>query len=202
MIATWDLPNGPEEIRLLPPEDWESMRRIEAKYGPLCREIGSKHQLRDGELQAMIKRESDGYERARNREGTDDPANDGLGLLQITAAGLKRGLTDEQLFDPRTNIEVGAKHLSWIYSLPKVEGDFAKAAAIFNAGSIRDTAKNPYGMVSTGDHIDYEVRALNTWLYLKAEALRQAASVAVAHQFSTQELLDGKDNPPPTPRNT
>lgn len=193
---------------MLPPEDWGSVRRIEAKYGAMCRESGQKHQLRDGELQAMIKRESDGYERARNKEGTDDPSNDGIGLLQITDKGLKRGFTDEQLFDPKTNIEVGAKHLSWIYSLPGVKGDFVKASAIFNAGSVRDSSKNPFGMVSTGDHLDYEVRALNTWLYIKAEELRLAAASAFAKQFPTTDLVDDhgpaglSDDAPDTPRNT
>lgn len=212
LILTWDLPNGAEEVPMLRSEQWKGVQSVEEHWGPLCREVGAKYLLPDGWLQAMIWRESGGNQWARNREGTDDPRDDGIGLLQITSKALKGNWTDPQLFEPRRNLEIGAKYVSWLASLGSIKGDFPKVAAAFNAGSVRDSSHNRWGMVSTGNHVDEEVRALNTWIYLKLEGDRFSAAQALAKQFTPtqiQETLESghvtladEDEVPPTPRNT
>lgn len=202
-IVIWDLPHGAEYAPQLSFERAKSLARVEEKWGPLCREIGAKFLLPDGWLQAMILRESGGNEKARNQERTpDNPRDDGIGLMQITSQGLKGKHTDAELFDPRLNITIGAKYISWLSALGSVRGDFPRVCAAFNAGSVKDSSKNRWGMVQTDGHCDDEVAAYNTFLFQKAEALRRAAEIAVSHQLSTQELLEGKEDPPPTPRNT
>lgn len=215
LIVTWELPHGAETVPMLPAAQWATVKSVEEKWGPLCREIGAKHLLPDGWLQAMIWRESAGNQWARNREGTDDPRDDGIGLMQITNRALKGHYTDPQLFQPRINIEIGAKYISWLASLQSTHGadgkaDFARVAAAFNAGSVRDSSANPFGMHSTGNHIDQEVRALNVWTYQKLEGERFFAAQALAKQFTPTELQDTlesghvtlMDDPPDTPRNT
>jgi transglycosylase-like protein with SLT domain len=209
LIVTWELPNGAEEVPMLRAEQWKSIQIVEERWGPLCRDIGAKYLLPDGWLQAMIWRESGGNQWARNREGTDDPRDDGLGLLQITSRALKGNWTDPQLLEPRRNLEIGAKYISWLSSLSSIKGDFPKVAAAFNAGSVRDSSANPYGMHSTGNHIDQEVRALNTWTYLKLEGEKFTVAQALAKQFDLQDTLESghvtlrdDDTSPDTPRNT
>lgn len=216
MFVVWDLPNGPESVPLLDASQWNQIKMVEYKWGELCREIGAKHQLPDGWLQAMIWRESGGDEHARNRESTPaDPSDDGIGLLQITSKALKKGRSDVELFVPRTNIEIGAGYISWLASLPATRGsdgaaDFPRIAAAFNAGSVQASSANRWGMVSTGSHIDQEVRAYNTWVYLRLEGQKFFAAQAFAKSFPTSDLLgDDFDKPagldddaPPTPRNT
>ncbi len=212
LIVTWDLPNGAEEVPMLPASQWNAVKRVEERWGPLCREIGAKYLLPDGWLQAMIFRESGGNPRARNTERTADPTDDGIGLLQITNRGLKGNRTDEQLFDPLTNIEIAAKYVAYLAGRPDTRAkdgsaDFAKVAAAFNAGGVRDSAKNRFGMVSTGDHVDHEVRTLNTWTYQRLEGEKFFAAQAFAKNFPATDLIEdhgpaGVDDAPDTPRNT
>lgn len=222
MIITWDLPNGAEVMPLLKAEEWNKIRAIEEKWGPLCREIGEKHFLPDGWCQAMIKRESDGFARAtrieRRADGTPIIVNGrpliGVGLLQITDNGIKGKHTDEELYDPRLNLDIGCGYISYLASRPDTRGkdgkpDFACIAAAFNAGGVHDSNANRWGMRCTGDHVDYEVRALNTWTYLKLQGEKLFAAQAHAKDFNLQDTLESghvslrdEDTIPETPRNT
>lgn len=217
LIVVWNLPDGPESVPMLDASQWNQIQMVEYKWGDLCREVGGQHHLPDGWLQAMIWRESGGDEHARNREGTPtDPSDDGIGLLQITNRALKGGRTDVELFVPRTNIGIGAGYISYLASRPDTRGkdgvpDFARLAAAFNHGHVEASTANRWGMVSTGSHIDQEVRAYNTWVYLKLEGEKFYAAQAFAKSFPTKDLLgDDADAPaglkddeaPPTPRNT
>jgi len=209
MWVVWDLPNGAEYAPMPPFEQRRQIDAVEEKWGDLCREIGAKHLLPDGWLQAMIWRESGGNPRARNREKPEDPTDDGIGLMQITSKSLKGNRTEEELFDPRTNIEIGARYVSWLAALPGIKGDFPKIAAAFNAGSVVPTHRNRWGMIMTEGHVDAEVQALNYWTTMKAAKVLMAAAEAAAKQFTTPELLGddfdkpaGLDDEPPTPRNT
>jgi hypothetical protein len=225
MIVVWDLgpPRGEEVAPMLDATQWTGVRAVEERWGELCREIGSRHQLPDGWLQAMIWRESGGNPRAyrveRDKNGqaimVNGRALTGVGLLQITSPALKRNRTDTELFDPGINIELGARYISELASRLDCKGadgrpDFARIAASFNAGSVRPSTANRFGMHSTGSHIDQEVRALNVWIYQKLEGEKFFAAQALAKQFSTAELLGEDfdrpagldDEPPPTDRNT
>lgn len=199
MIVTWDLgpPQGAEVAPMLAPALQSGMDLVEQKWGDLCREIGARHQLPDGWLQAMIWRESAGNERAyrveKRPDGTPIVINGrtltGVGLMQITSPALKRNRTDAELFNPALNIELGAAYLSEIASRPDVKGDFPRASAVFNAGSLRDSSKNRWGLVMTSGHVDAEVSAYNYWLSRRMSDEQRAAAMAAAVQFSELDLL-------------
>lgn len=204
LIVVWDLPNGAEHAPMLDASQWDAIKAVEARWGELCRDIGGKHQLPDGWIQAMIWRESGGDPRAYRveRDKAGNPIHDatgrpltGVGLLQITSPALKKRRTDAEIFNPPINIEIGAGYISYLASRPDVKGadgipDFARIAAAFNHGHIEASTENRFGMVSTGNHVDAEVRALNTWIYLKLEGEKFFAAQALAKQFSTVELLN------------
>jgi hypothetical protein len=125
-------------------------------------------------LIAMAYQESGFNPNAINPEVKAGPEDDGIGLFQITHPSLKGrkqtrrpdgstywsgGYTDEQLKDPQLNTTIAARH---ILDLVKRYGNnFPKISAAFNAGSVRPSDKNPWGMHCTGNHITYEVAALN-----------------------------------------
>lgn len=149
---------------LLEPER-KRMADIERDWGSLCREKGQPLGIPDGWLQAMIYRESGGNKKAFRREPNGWT---GIGLLQITSPALKKGKSDDQVFIPAVNIELGAAYVA--YQISRYGKDFPKVAAAFNAGSVRETNANPWGMVHTTGHVMAEVRALNSWTAMKFAA--------------------------------
>ena len=60
------------------------------------------------------------------------PSDHGIGLMQITATVLKQGLSDEEVFDPATNIRLGVDALA--HSASIVGYDLPKLASMYNAG--------------------------------------------------------------------
>lgn len=205
MVLVWDLPNGPERAPMLAPAQAAQLESVEARWGDICRAASARHGLPDGWLQAMIWRESNGNPRAYNPDG-------GRGLLQITAPALKAGKSDEQLYDPVTNIEIGAHYLAYLarrYADPDGRFNFPKASAAFNAGSVRESSQNPWGMVQTTGHVSSEVAALNTWLSRSLSAEQKAqvlASVWLTSDAATDDFAAGSplpdDDVPPTDRNS
>lgn len=192
----WDLPNGAEHAPMLEPGSPQAriVDAVEEQWGDLCRAIGGRNGIPDGWLQAMIYRESGGNQYARNQEGTPGyPADDGIGLMQITSPALKGHMADEELFKPVINIGIGARYAADLGH--RYGWDFPRVAAAFNAGSVQPSSKNRWGMVQTTGHVDAEVLALNYWTYRKLDEERRAAALAVAKQFTTWELLEGKQDP-------
>ena len=156
-------------------------------------------------LIAMAYQESGFDPRARNKEGTEDPDNDGIGLFQITYPSLKGrkllaqldgskkwvgGYTDEQLMDPQLNTTIACRH---ILGLIRQYGmDFPKVSAAFNAGSVRKPGtpahENPWGMHMTQSHVESEVRCLNYVITRGVPTERD-----VAPHFGRLELLSEDD---------
>ena len=205
MVVTWDLgpPPGAEVAPMLSPSLRSGMDLVEQKWGALCREIGARHQLPDGWLQAMIWRESAGNARAFRQEKDKNgvPIRDasgklltGVGLMQITSPALKRNRTDAELFEPGLNIELGARYVAELAARPDVKGDFPRVAAAFNAGSVRDSSRNRWGMVMTTGHVDAEVAAFNYWLASRMSDAQRTAAMAVAAQFDEAALLPDLDS--------
>lgn len=149
----------------------QAMARVEDNWGDMCREAAAGKGIPDGWLQAMIYRESGGNPMAFRREPNGWT---GVGLLQITHPSLKRGEPDSEIFFPRTNLSIGADFVAGL--MKRYGNDFPRIAAAFNAGSIRETDANPWGMHSTGNHITAEVSALNTWIRMMKQ--RRAAKEA------------------------
>lgn len=207
MIVTWDLPNGAECAPMPAEAQHAAMDAVEARWGALCRESGERHQLPDGWLQAMIWRESLGNPKAfrqeRHKDGTPIVSPNGrpltgVGLMQITSPALKGQRTDAELMSPALNIEIGAKYLAEIAARPDVKGDFARASATFNAGSVQPSKDNPWGMRSTGNHVQAEVCAYNYFVSLKLADEQRTAALAVAVQFDLRDTLESNAVSPAT----
>ena len=176
MILVQTAVDSAEVAPSLSGEDCKVMDRVEERWGDLCRSIGDGYDIPDGWLQAHIFQESGGNPDARNREGTPELGDDGIGLLQITHPSLKGrhrvkidgvtkwlgGLTDSQLAVPATNVGIGARYIR--EKILVYGKDFPKIAAAFNHGHVEESNANPWGMVSTGPHISREVAALNYWI--------------------------------------
>lgn len=199
MIVTWDLPNGAECVPMLTRDLQAGMDAVEARWGALCLEVAARHQLPNGWLQAMIWRESGGNPRAfrqeRNPDGTPIISPNGrpltgVGLLQITSPALKGGRTDEELFSPALNVELGARYVAELSGRPDIKGDFPRVSAAFNAGSVRASQRNPWGMVMTTGHVQAEVCAYNYWLSKRMADESREAALAFAKNFGPLELRD------------
>lgn len=170
-------PDAAEVAPSLGPVLAPSMERVIARWEMLCNDTGDRFGVSRGWLLAMVWRESGGNPRAFNPDG-------GRGLLQITSAALKAGRTDEQLFDPGTNVGIGARYVADL--MRRYGRDFPRVAAAFNAGSVRESERNPWGMVQTTGHVSAEVAALNYYL-MRDEKL--AAERAAAYRFSFLDLV-------------
>jgi soluble lytic murein transglycosylase-like protein len=177
MILIRDLPDAVERAPTLHGAETRVMDKIEEQWGDRCRAHSVQRQIPDGWLQAMIYRESGGKERAFRQEPNGWT---GIGLFQITHPSLKLrkydwkserwvgGLTDEQVFDPETNIGIAAKYITGFIVI--YGNNFPRVAAAFNAGSAKATDANPWGLVQTAGHVSAEVAALNYYLSTKTQS--------------------------------
>ena len=162
------------------------------RWEPLCKSVSFTFGIPPGWLLAMVWRESAGNPRAFRQERDADGKPrivkgrllTGIGLLQITHPDLKRGLSDEALYDPETNLLCGARYIA---DLMMQHGrDFAKISAAFNAGGVYPSDRNPWNLKQTDGHVTAEVSALNFYLL---QSQRKAAELAAAYQFTELELL-------------
>lgn len=165
MVLVAESPAYVERAITLAEAEAKVIVKIEDTYGDLCRAIGAFFDLPDGWLQAMIYQESRGNPRAFRKEPNGWT---GVGLLQITHPSLKAGVKDADLYLPAVNIRVGAKYIQSLVT--RYGADFPKVAAAFNAGSVRESDANPWGMHMKELHVTHEVAALNSWtLYRRAK---------------------------------
>lgn len=103
----------------------------------------------------MVYAESRGDPKAEAPDG-------GWGLMQITHPSFKSGLTKEQVFDPETNLLIGAgiiaRHAARGAGLPVL-------ASCYNAGGralgVAHRSAGPWGMRETPGHISRVVAACN-----------------------------------------
>jgi hypothetical protein len=134
-------------------------------------------------LLAMAWRESGGNPLATSQDG-------GVGLMQITSSALKAGHTAEELLDGRVSLEVAARFIAALVKRPDVGRDFPRVSAAYNAGSVRPSDANDWGMTCTGSHIESEVCALNRGILrrLSTEAHERGEVMALVYQTSTSML--------------
>ncbi len=181
MIVVWDLgpPPGAETVPMASPAVRAVVDHVEAKWGVKCDKYEDKYGIPRGFLRPHIARESGGNERVVSFDH-------GVGLMQITNPGLKGKHSDEELKDPDLNLDIGAKYIAYLGG--KYGWDFPRVSAAFNAGSVRDSSRNRWGMVMTTDHVDWEVSAYNYWLSKRLSDEQKTAAMALAVQFTPQEL--------------
>lgn len=99
-------------------------------------------------VMAMIYAESRGNEKAEAPDG-------GWGLMQITSPAYKKGYTKAQVFDPATNLRIGARiissHFPVTVELPVIASCYNAGAPAF--GRAHPSEKSPWGMRETRGHI-------------------------------------------------
>lgn len=177
-------PDAVERPPILAAEYRPAMDRTVKLWEPLAQEISAAYGVPDGWLLAMIHRESKGNPMAFRREANGWT---GIGLLQITHPSLKGNRSDGELYAPRVNLAIGARYAATL--IAKYGAKAPEVFAAYNAGSVRESNQNPWGMVQTTGHVSEEVAALNYYLLRSSE---HEAARAAALQFSTRELL-GED---------
>jgi len=132
----------------------------------LAQEVANKTFVPVAWIMAMIYAESRGNEKAEAADG-------GWGLLQITHPSLKAGYSKEQVFDPRTNLTIGARLIARNASkgigIPGI-------ASCYNAGGIalgspHPSKESPWGMRETKGHISRVVAASNTMFRMLKEGV-------------------------------
>lgn len=106
---------------------------------------------------AMVYAESRGNEHAEASDG-------GWGLMQITHASLKQGMTKQQVMDPYTNMLIGArvvaKHAVKVgIGLPGVSSCYNAGGAGYGVPHLSE--QSPWGMRETPGHISRVVAASN-----------------------------------------
>lgn len=123
----------------------------------LAQEVASKTFVPVAWIMAMIYAESRGNEKAEAGDG-------GWGLLQITHPSLKAGYSKEQVFDPKTNMMIGARliarHASKIgIGIPGISSCYNAGGAAY--GVPHASKESPWGMRETPGHISRVVAASN-----------------------------------------
>jgi hypothetical protein len=155
-------PGEPEHTLTLGLQMAALMDRVITRWEQLAETHAIRVGIPRGWILAMIWRESGGNPNARNPEGTADPSNDGIGLLQLTSSGFKIGHTDSELMNPDLNLRIGTDYIASLAR--RYQHDFPRVSAAFNAGSVRPSDANPFGMYTTGNHIEAEIAALDYYL--------------------------------------
>jgi soluble lytic murein transglycosylase-like protein len=188
-MYTWHMFNGTvlatdeskglvDSLLILPNAKIEEVVGVYHKWESLIKKHAAHYGVPEEWIGAHIWRESLGNEHAFRQEPNGWT---GIGLMQITHPSLKGGRSDAEVFVPDTNISIGTRYLAALQKTYK--GDFPKCSAAFNAGSIRYSDKNPWGMVSTGNHVDSEVRAVNSLILHTRQDNEEFAMRATEHNF-------------------
>ncbi|MDA1190157.1 MAG: lytic transglycosylase domain-containing protein [Candidatus Poribacteria bacterium] len=111
-------------------------------------------------LRMIIQTESNGNPQSYRHEPQINDGSYGLGqFLGGTARGLGYNGDLPGLFDPETNLKLMVKYLS--QQSPNTFLDPVMVAAAWNAGSVRPSRDNPFGLVTYGDHIPRSLRHYN-----------------------------------------
>jgi hypothetical protein len=138
------------------------------------------------------------FRRERHKDGS--PVLDkhgvpltGVGQFQITNPELKGSHTTDELFEPELNTRIAARYIK--YLVAKYGVDFPKISAAYNAGSVQESGKNPWGMVQTDGHVSSEVAALNYYLLRSVPAAEHPLFEAMAEMVRAQQFDLTQDVP-------
>lgn len=186
---------APLELEHAPTLGMQEARTMDAVIGR-WEPLAAKHAARTGVpvswILATIWRESEGNPMAVNPEDRSTPADDGLGLMQLTFKFFNGGHSRTEMMDPELNVRIGTDYLA--SQSKRYGGDGPKVFASYNHGSVSPSDLNPYGMVSTGNHIDSEVGSNNYYLMRSLLPESVGATRVVTDEEVAAEgavLLDG-----------
>lgn len=136
--------------------------RVVFRWLDLVERVAREKNVPAAWILAMVYAESRGDEKAEAKDG-------GWGLMQITHPSLKAGRTKDQVFDPYTNLSIGA---GVIASHARFTQDIAALASCYNAGGKafgqpHASLESVWGMRETKGHISRVVAANNAaWSWL------------------------------------
>jgi len=163
---------------------------VDRTWREMATPIAERHGLQVEGILAQVVQESRGNPRAFRQEPNGWT---GIGLMQITHPSLKAGHSDEQLYDPALNLEIGTKHTaSLARQYHTLDGlpDWPRVFAAFNAGSPRPNPKSPWNLYCYGNHVDAEAAFYNTIILSRIAETQELAQQAVELQFDLVSMLD------------
>ena len=115
---------------------------------------------------AIENAEAGGNPRALRHEPPSDRYPNGLtgvGLFQLTDPSIKKGYTDEQLFDPDLNIDLGVQAIA--YQVKRYGKDLPRLASAYNCGSATASPGSLWGLCAYQQaYITRVVLAANTMI--------------------------------------
>lgn len=133
--------------------------QVVAKWVDLAERVSKEQSVPVAWILAMVYAESRGDEKAEAPDG-------GWGLMQITHDSFKRGRTKEQVFEPYTNLTLGAGAVARYIRANPDTYNLPEAASCYNAGAQPGyrpwpSDVSPWGMRETKGHISRVVAANN-----------------------------------------
>ena len=158
--------NGAPAVLLSSAEDSNFKSKVIDRWTNLSAKYSSKYGVPVAWILAIIYAESLGNPNAVNSE-----VPPGLGLMQITDPGLKRGLSNAQVLIPDTNLDIGVSFIKRIITLGN--HDLVKVASYYNCGGRSDgsphtaptSGQNPaWGYCATVGYLERVTQASNTYL--------------------------------------
>lgn len=191
------------------------VERIWQTYGDLIRAASEKHGMPAAVIVATISTESSGdpdayryepefYNRyiKGNPEWRQNPYYDeperisaSYGLMQIlytTAYSVGFAGRPEDLYDPAANLDAGAAYIASPAQQTSHGWDPPKIACAYNAGSVRPTTKNGWGMYYYPGHLDRWIPSYNGAIAVIGAAHEPPATSVEPEPPATQPA------PPPT----
>jgi soluble lytic murein transglycosylase-like protein len=149
------------------------------RWGSLASAYSQKYGVPLSWTLAIINAESGGNSRAYRVE---PDGSTGVGLMQITSPALKRGLSDEQVFVPETNLDIGVQFLAHLMSLGN--RDLPAVASCYNCGPGPDGLAKPaptqnpaWGICAYSGYLDRVSGAANALAGMTTTASQGSATV-------------------------
>lgn len=138
----------------------------EAMLLPYVNYAAQKHGVEPHLILAHIFNESSFNQKAKRWEFGSEYSFGAMQLLRSTAEGLAgKKLTEVELLDPQTNIDLGTKYIK--QNLDRYGGNYADAMAAYNAGTARKNEKGQYvnskGVPNVQKYVDRITTALSMY---------------------------------------
>jgi len=137
---------------------YRQMEQTWANWGPLILDAASAHGIPPAWILAIMCQETGLWSGDPAEQAAKVSSDGGVGLMQITDKSLGN---PQDMLDPATNIDVGARLLAKLARARN--GQLPEVAANYNAGGVRcGSTSNPWGMVMSGDYVGNVIRWNNS----------------------------------------
>jgi hypothetical protein len=147
-----ELDDGSYEIEILGRPSKPITEQVK-QYQELISQWATVYGIPQAVIAGVVMQESRGDRTAVSSDG-------GIGLMQLTAKGVKGGHSDQELIDnPSLNIELGSKLLNLLWE--KYNGNIIHVLTSYNAGSPRCGGKNPWNLINTDNYVGSTIDFIN-----------------------------------------